>query len=268
MYKSFVLPSLLLTVLFGLTSCIGNEQSDNQSDSQRTDTAAAGEQSNGGQSNDRQGNNDGQSSKTELENAALKLQPAKLPEQTEGLAIAIFAGGCFWCMEPPYDKLDGVIATTSGYTGGHVEHPTYRQVTDTDTGHFEAVRILYDPAKISYQQLLDVFWRNIDPFDGRGQFCDKGDSYRSAIFYQNDEEKKLAEQSKQVVAGRFGDEQIETEIRAAETFYAAENYHQDYYRKNPLRYTYYRFACRRDDRLEELWGPPADNAPAKTNTTG
>ena len=185
------------------------------------------------------------------------LQPAALPEQTDGLATAIFAGGCFWCMEPPYDELDGVIATTSGYTGGHIKNPTYRQVSYEDTGHYEAVRILYDPTKISYQELLDVFWRNVDPLDARGQFCDKGDSYRSAIFYQNEDEKRLAEQSKQTVAKRFK-KPIQTEIIAASEFYPAENYHQDFYLTNPLRYLYYRYACRRDDRLEQLWGPPEE----------
>ena len=180
-------------------------------------------------------------------------QPAPIPEQKEGLATAIFAGGCFWCMESPYDILEGVLATTSGYTGGHVKNPTYKQVSYENTGHFEAVRILYDPAKISYETLLDVFWRSIDPLDARGQFCDKGDSYRSAIFYQNAAEQALAEQSKQAVAKRF-DKPIQTEVIAASEFYAAENYHQDYYMTNPLRYKYYRYACGRDARLEELWG--------------
>ena len=188
-------------------------------------------------------------------NLPKEIQPAVLPEKTEGLATAIFAGGCFWCMEPPYDKLDGVIATTSGYTGGHVKNPTYKQVSYEDTGHYEAVQILYDPSKISYSQLLEVFWRNIDPLDGRGQFCDKGDSYRSAIFPQNATEQKLAEESKQAVAKRF-EKPIKTEIIAASTFYPAENYHQDYYLTNSLRYKYYRYACGRDARLEELWGKP------------
>jgi len=181
------------------------------------------------------------------------LQPASLPEQADGLATAIFAGGCFWCMEPPYDRLDGVVATTSGYTGGHTKNPTYREVSFKDTGHYEAVRILYDPAKINYKELLDVFWRNIDPLDKRGQFCDKGDSYLSAIFYQNEEEKRLAQESWDAAAKQLK-KPIHTKIIAASEFYPAENYHQDYYLKNPLRYTYYRYACRRDERLEQLWG--------------
>lgn len=173
----------------------------------------------------------------------------------EGLAAATFAGGCFWCMEPPFDKLEGVVSTTSGYLGGQRDNPTYQEVSAGGTGHAEAVRILYDPDKVSYQQLLDVFWHNVDPLDPHGQFCDKGSQYRTAIFYHGDEQRKLAEQSMQALAqsGRF-DRPIVTEIVAAPTFYPAEDYHQDYYRKNPLRYKYYRFSCGRDQRLEELWG--------------
>lgn len=168
-------------------------------------------------------------------------------------ATAIFAGGCFWCMEGPYDKLDGVLETTSGYTGGHLENPTYEQVTMGNTGHYEAVAITYDPDKVSYEKLLDVFWQNIDPFDKWGQFCDKGSSYLSAIFFQNDAEKKLAEATKQAIAERF-DKTVHTAVLPASTFYPAEDYHQDYYKKNPMRYTYYRFACGRDGRLEKIWG--------------
>ncbi len=167
---------------------------------------------------------------------------------------AVFAGGCFWCMEPPYDKLDGVIATISGYTGGHTENPTYKQVSTDSTGHFEAVEITYDSNKIDYQTLLNVFWHNVDPLDQHGQFCDKGKSYRTAIFYQNETQKQLANASlAELVASSYFEVLIVTEILPAKTFYPAEEYHQDYYKKNPLRYKYYRFACGRDNRLKELW---------------
>ncbi|MBA2408814.1 MAG: peptide-methionine (S)-S-oxide reductase MsrA [Gammaproteobacteria bacterium] len=173
----------------------------------------------------------------------------------EGRATAIFAGGCFWCMEPPYDKLAGVTATVSGYSGGELKNPTYEQVSAGGTGHTEAVQISYDPDKVSYQKLLDVFWENIDPLDAGGQFCDRGDSYRAAIFYQNDKEKRLAQASKRALekSGRF-DQPIVTEIAPASQFYKAEGYHQDYYQKNSLRYKFYRYSCGRDARLEELWG--------------
>lgn len=169
-------------------------------------------------------------------------------------ATATFAGGCFWCMEPPFDKLDGVIATTSGYTGGQVKDPTYEDVSAGGTGHAEALQVVYDPAKISYAQLLDVFWRNIDPTVRDRQFCDVGNQYRTAIFYHNDEQKRLALESKQRLeqSGRFP--AIHTEIVPAGPFYPAEDYHQDYYKNNPIRYKYYRWSCGRDQRLEELWG--------------
>ena len=172
-----------------------------------------------------------------------------------GTASAIFAGGCFWCMEPPFDTLEGVVSTTSGYIGGHVENPTYKQVTSGNTGHAEAVEVIYEPDKISYEELLAVFWRNIDPVDGRGQFCDKGNQYRSAVFYQGAEQKQAAEESKAQLesSGRF-DGPVVTEVVPATTFYPAEEYHQNYYRKNPIRYKYYRFGCGRDRRLEKLWG--------------
>lgn len=177
----------------------------------------------------------------------------------DNTAVATFAGGCFWCMEPPFDKLDGVVSTTSGYTGGHVKDPMYEQVSSGGTGHTEAVRIVYDPAKISYEKLLAVFWRNIDPTTADAQFCDHGDQYRSGIFYHNDEQRKLAEQSKQALAadGPF-DEPIVTEIVAASEFYPAEEYHQDYYLKNPLRYKFYRHNCGRDQFLEKYWGEQED----------
>ncbi len=168
-------------------------------------------------------------------------------------ATAVFAGGCFWCMVHPFDELPGVVSVTSGYTGGHKVNPTYQEVSAGDTGHVEAVQIIYDPKKISYEKLLDVFWPNVDPLDKGGQFCDRGSTYTSAIFYQNEEQKKLAEQSKAAIEKKLG-KAVVTEIRPASTFYAAEDYHQDYYKKNPLRYKYYRYSCGRDQRLEQLWG--------------
>ena len=171
---------------------------------------------------------------------------------------ATFAGGCFWCMEPPYDKLDGVLSTTSGYIGGHQADPTYKQVSAGTTGHTEAVQIVYDPQKISYQQLLDVFWKNIDPTTPDRQFCDTGSQYRSGIFYHDDTQKRAAEESlRKLKQTKPFPEPVVTEITAAGTFYPAEDYHQDYYQKNPLRYKYYRFACGRDKRLEQLWGDAA-----------
>ncbi|RKZ60283.1 MAG: peptide-methionine (S)-S-oxide reductase [Gammaproteobacteria bacterium] len=168
---------------------------------------------------------------------------------------AIFAGGCFWCMEPPFDKLDGVISTTSGYTSGHKDNPTYREVSDGVTGHTEAIQIIYDPKKISYSELLKVFWKNIDPVAVDRQFCDSGTQYRSGIYYLDDEQEKAANQSLQnLQTNKPFEEPIATEVVAASTFYPAEEYHQDYYQKNPLRYKYYRYACGRDQRLETLWG--------------
>lgn len=167
--------------------------------------------------------------------------------------VAIFAGGCFWCMEGPFDKLDGVISTISGYTGGHTENPTYEQTSSGRTGHYEAVQIEYDPAKVSYQKLLDVYWKNVDPFDARGQFCDKGPQYRAAIFTKNETEKELANNSKAALEGKLKNKaMVVTEILPAKKFYAAEDYHQDYYIKNPIRYKYYRYACGRDERLEKV----------------
>ena len=170
----------------------------------------------------------------------------------ENLMKATFAGGCFWCMEPPYDKLEGVYSTTSGYTGGHKENPTYEEVSAGGTGHAEAIELLYDPEKISYEKLLEVFWVNIDPTVKDRQFCDPGNQYRTAIFYHNEEQKALAEASKKPVVEKFGT--VYTEIVPATTFYPAEEYHQDYYKKNPARYKYYRTGCGRDKRLEQLWG--------------
>lgn len=170
-------------------------------------------------------------------------------------AVAIFAGGCFWCMEPPFDKLPGVISTTSGYTGGRTPNPSYEQVSAGGTGHAESIRIVYDPDKVSYQTLLDVFWHNIDPYAIDFQFCDHGDQYRSAIFAVDAEQLKLAEQSKQVLEDpQHLGKPLATQIVAASTFYPAEDYHQDYYTKNPVRYKYYRYSCGRDKRLEQIWG--------------
>lgn len=173
-------------------------------------------------------------------------------------AVATFAGGCFWCMEPPYDKLEGVISTTSGYTGGHQENPTYGEVSAGGTGHYEALRVVYDPDRVGYQQLLALFWHNVDPLDAGGQFCDRGDQYRTAIFVHDEEQRRLAEESKRSLARAGGfDRPIVTPILPAGPFYPAETYHQDYYEKNPLRYKFYRYSCGRDARLEALWGESA-----------
>lgn len=180
----------------------------------------------------------------------------------EGAATAIFAGGCFWCMEKPYDELPGVLSTTSGYTGGTVENPTYQQVSSGGTGHFESLKVVYDPEQVDYETLLDVFWVNVDPLDNRGQFCDKGGQYRSAIFYEGAEQEALAKASKEevseVLSDRFS-QPIATEILPATTFYNAEAYHQDYYQKNPLRYKVYRAGCGRDNRLAAIWGEAASH---------
>ena len=175
---------------------------------------------------------------------------------SEAPAVATFAGGCFWCMEPPYDKTEGVLSTTSGYTGGETEDPTYEEVSAGKTGHAEAVRIEYDPAKVSYQTLLDLFWVNVDPTTPNRQFCDVGSQYRTAIFYHDAEQKRLAEASKERVEQELG-KKVVTEVVPAGPFYPAEKYHQDYYEKNPIRYNFYRWNCGRDQRLEELWGEAA-----------
>ncbi len=170
-------------------------------------------------------------------------------------AIATFAGGCFWCTEADFDKVPGVISTTSGYIGGKVANPTYYQVSDGTTGHAEAVQIAFDPAKVTYQQLLDVYWHSIDPLAKNRQFCDSGSQYRTAIFYHDAEQRKLAEASKKAIedSGRFK-EPIQTQIVMATTFYPAEEYHQDFHIKNPTKYKFYRWNCGRDQRLEQLWG--------------
>jgi len=168
---------------------------------------------------------------------------------------AIFAGGCFWCMEPPFEKLHGVIDAVSGYTGGTLENPTYEQVSSGSTKHIEAVKVVYDAEEISYEELLDVFWRQIDPTDSGGQFVDRGYQYTSAIFYKTEEEKKLAEESLKALeaSGRF-EEEIVTPIREASEFYNAEEYHQDYYIKSDVKYKYYRSRSGRDEFLNKVWG--------------
>ncbi len=170
------------------------------------------------------------------------------------LETATFAGGCFWCMEPPFEKLEGVVSVVSGYTGGKEKNPTYEDVSSGSTGHAESIEVRYDPATISYEQLLDVFWHNIDPTTPNQQFCDRGTQYRSAIFYHNEKEKQQAEGSKRRIesVSKFKG-RVYTKITAASTFYPAEEYHQDYYKKNPIRYKTYRLGCRRDARLKELW---------------
>jgi peptide-methionine (S)-S-oxide reductase len=183
---------------------------------------------------------------------AAALLPQAAPAQSQ--AVATFAAGCFWCVEADFDKVDGVLETTSGYAGGKLANPTYQQVSAGRTGHTEVVRIAYDPARVTYQQLLDVFWRNVDPLVKNRQFCDTGDMYRSAIFYHDEEQRRLAEASKKAVQAKFSPRQVYTEIVQAGAFYPAEDYHQDYYKKNPVRYGFYRLNCGRDARLEQLWG--------------
>jgi methionine-S-sulfoxide reductase len=172
--------------------------------------------------------------------------------------VATFAGGCFWCVESDFDKVDGVLSTVSGFMGGKTPNPTYKQVSAGGTGHAEVVQITYDPAKVSYQRLLDVFWRTVDPLDAGGQFCDRGDEYRTEVFTHSPEQQRLAEASKAALdaSGRLG-KKIVTAITPASQFTAAEEYHQDYYKKNPLQYRYYRFSCGRDARVKQVWGEEA-----------
>jgi len=172
-------------------------------------------------------------------------------------AIATFAGGCFWCVEEAFEKVPGVIRAVSGYTGGTVDHPTYEEVSSKSTGHHEAVEVTFDPSRVSYAQLVDWFWHNIDPFDAEGQFCDKGSPYHTAIFTHDAAQQQIAEASKAALdaSGRFT-ERIVTKILPATPFWVAEDYHQGYYKKNPHRYSYYKIACGRARRLEQIWGPP------------
>lgn len=180
------------------------------------------------------------------------------PPAAAGLQKATFAGGCFWCMEPPFEALDGVISVTSGYTGGTKSAPSYEEVGAGTTGHTEAVEIVFDPKKISYERLLDVFWRNVDPLTKDGQFCDRGPQYRTGIFVHDDAQRAAAEASKRKLeASKRFTQPIVTEIVKAGTFWAAEAYHQDYSKANPLRYKFYRYNCGRDARLTELWGSEA-----------
>lgn len=182
-------------------------------------------------------------------------EPAAAPAPQARTAKATFAGGCFWCMEPPFDTVPGVISTTSGYTGGTKKHPTYEEVSAGGTGHAESVEVLYDPAKVTYEHLLDIFWHNVDPLTADRQFCDVGHQYRTAIFYHDEEQHRLADSTKAALekSGRFK-QPIVTEIVPAGPFWPAEEYHQDYYRKNPIRYHFYRTGCGRDSRLREVWG--------------
>ncbi len=173
------------------------------------------------------------------------------------LAKAYFAGGCFWCMEEAFEKVEGVLSTTSGYMGGKVANPTYEEVSAGRTGHAESVEVVYDPSKVSYQKLLDAFWHNVDPVTPNAQFCDHGSQYRSAIFFQTDDEKRASDASKQAIEqSKRLTEPIVTQIVPATQFYSAEEYHQDYYKKNPIRYKFYKYNCGRAQRLEELWGKP------------
>lgn len=175
-------------------------------------------------------------------------------EKPANTVVATFGGGCFWCVEQAFDKVPGVVSTTSGYMGGHLKNPSYQQVSAGNTGHNEVVQVVYDPAKLTYAQLLDAFWRNIDPTQANGQFCDHGSQYRSEIYYHDDAQRKTAEASKAALQKNkpFTGE-IQTLITRAGEFYAAEDYHQDYYKKNPVRYNYYKTACGREARLKEVW---------------
>ena len=185
---------------------------------------------------------------------AAAAQPA-VPER----AVATFAGGCFWCVESDFDHVPGVLETISGYTGGKVAKPTYSQVSAGGTGHAESVEVVYDPRKVSFAQLLDYFWHHVDPTVKDQQFCDHGNQYRTAIFVHNDEERKLAEESKKKVEAELK-KPIYTEIVQAGPFYKAEDYHQDFYLKNPTKYKFYRWNCGRDQRLEQIWGKPKGNS--------
>lgn len=175
------------------------------------------------------------------------------------LETAVFAGGCFWCMQPPFDRAAGVVRTEAGYTGGSVKNPTYEQISGGDTGHAEAVRVTYDPAKVSYEKLLDIFWRNVDPTTKDRQFADAGTQYRTAIFYLDEAQRKAAEASRERLAksGKFK-KPIVTEITRAGPFYRAEEYHQDYYKKNSVRYEMYKVGSGRAGFLKKLWGPEKD----------
>lgn len=182
-----------------------------------------------------------------------EMNEEKTNKSNKETAIATFAGGCFWCMEPPFDKTKGVISTVSGYTGGALENPTYKEVSSGVTGHAEALRVEYDPSTVTYEQLLDVFWLNIDPTTKNRQFCDYGDQYRPEIFYHGEEQKRLAEASKKTLEDSDRFKKVEVRITEAKVFYEAEEYHQDFYKKNPEHYYRYRDGCGREARLYDLW---------------
>lgn len=188
-----------------------------------------------------------------------------MEEKDQGLLTATFAGGCFWCVESDFEKVDGVVEVVPGYTGGHKENPTYEEVSSGSTGHVESVQVVYDPARVSYRDLLEVFWRHVDPTDPGGQFVDRGSQYKSVIFYHNDEQKRVAQESKEALenSGRFR-KPIVTEIRPYETFYQAEEYHKDYYKTHPLRYRFYRHSSGRDQFLQKVWG--TEKAPSSAST--
>jgi peptide-methionine (S)-S-oxide reductase len=182
------------------------------------------------------------------------------PAADAGLAKATFAGGCFWCMEKPFEDLAGVVSVTSGYSGGQKKNPTYEEVGTGRTGHAESVQIVYDPKRVTYARLLEIFWHNIDPLSKDGQFCDRGNQYRSAIFFHDEEQRQLAEGSKKEIEAELAPKSkkpVVTEIVAFSGFWPAEEYHQDFYKKNPFRYNQYRFGCGRDQRLKEIWGAKA-----------
>jgi peptide-methionine (S)-S-oxide reductase len=186
---------------------------------------------------------------------AAVLASSSQAAESDNPAKATFAGGCFWCMEEAFESVPGVLSVTSGYIGGQLPNPSYQQVSAGQTGHAEAIEVVYDPAKVSYSKLLEVFWHNIDPLTPNAQFCDHGSQYRSGIFYHNAAQQKLAEESKQaLVDSKRFKTPIVTEIVMASTFYPAEEYHQDYYKKNPLRYKFYKYNCGRAQRLTEIWG--------------
>jgi peptide-methionine (S)-S-oxide reductase len=189
--------------------------------------------------------------------AAVLVVSGALAAERPASTKAFFAGGCFWCMEEVFEKVPGVISVVSGYMGGRNANPSYEEVSAGGTGHAESVEVTYDREKVSYQELLRVFWHNVDPLTANAQFCDHGAQYRAAIFFQNDEERRSAEESKRAIEDtkRFK-EPIVTQIIAAEPFYPAEEYHQDFYKKNPIRYKFYKYNCGRAQRLEDLWGPP------------
>ena len=188
--------------------------------------------------------------------AALSMALSAAAASAGELKTAVFAGGCFWCVEADFDKVPGVVKTTSGYTGGDLENPSYKQVTYEDTGHFEAVEITYDAEQVTYEELLHTFWRTVDPLDPTGQFCDKGPSYRTAVFVADADERAAAEASKAEAEQELGQEVV-TEILDLGAFWPAEQYHQNYYKKSPVKYTYYRWRCGRDARVEDLWGDEA-----------